>query len=397
MKNKKRWRMFPAYSDRMLSLAILGLTFFGILMIVSAEMSRVAGDNGVIVRTVFRQFFYAMAALIMLSLCSKHSVFQLREIFLRYGFWFMLFLLVLPRLFSPLGGAYAWIRLGGFTIQPSEFAKVFLIIYFSRLLAREEGPEKNRQMFWHLVRVGLAFFGVILFIEKDFGSALVLLGIGFVMLFVSRHPGTERHHRYMLLALLFIGVLSLIILSPMATKIMEKSGDYRLQRFVSSANPFLDPYGSGYHLIMSLVSFANGGLFGLGYGNSIHKYMNFANPSSDFILAIIVEELGFVWGMLPIVIMYGIIFYTFMHYSLLMKRERSRLVLVGVFMYFCLHFVLNVGGVSGLIPLTGVPLLILSSGGTSLVAALTAVGIAQNEIILYRKEIAENENSIRTI
>ena len=164
---------------------------------------------------------------------------------------------------------------------------------------------------------------------------------------------------------------------------------------MASANPFLDPYNTGFHLIMGLVSFATGGWFGLGYGQSIHKFMNFPNPSSDFILPVIVEEMGVLFGFIPIVVLYSLILLPLVRYSLHMRSERSRLVMVGVFMYFVLHFILNVGGVSGLIPLTGVPLLLLSSGGTSLIAALASVGLADSEIVRYNREKANAASDLR--
>ena len=130
---------------------------------------------------------------------------------------------------------------------------------------------------------------------------------------------------------------------------------------------------------MSLVSFANGGLFGLGYGNSIHKYMNFPNPSNDFILPVIVEETG-ILGFITFLILYGCLLIPIVNASFKTERLSSKIVLLGVFTYFTVHFILNIGGVSGLIPLTGVPLLMVSSGGSSLLASLIALALAQNEM-----------------
>ena len=142
---------------------------------------------------------------------------------------------------------------------------------------------------------------------------------------------------------------------------------------------------------MSMVSFANGGWFGLGYGNSIHKYMNFPNPSNDFILPVIVEELGIV-GFILFLIGYSVMLYPLVKYSFKVKYKSSKMVLLGVFLYFIVHFILNVGGVSGLIPLTGVPLLMVSSGGSSLIASLAGLGLAQSEL-LRNKLVYHEDNS----
>jgi Bacterial cell division membrane protein len=142
---------------------------------------------------------------------------------------------------------------------------------------------------------------------------------------------------------------------------------------------------------MSLVFFATGGLFGLGYGESIHKYMNFPNPSNDFILPVIVEELGFVFGFLIILLLYTMILFPIVYYSIKAQFTASKIVLIGTFLYFVVHFILNVGGVSGFVPLTGVPLLLISSGGSSWISSLMALGLCQSEII--RNRIYDENNS----
>ena len=181
--------------------------------------------------------------------------------------------------------------------------------------------------------------------------------------------------------------LILLVLSPIGTSFLKKlSGDYRIARFLSSANPFEYIYDDGYHLVMSLISIATGGWFGLGYGNSIHKYMNFPNPSNDFILPVIIEEMGIVFGLLPVVVLYIIMLVTLFRYGLKVKYASHKMVLLGSFMYLVVHFILNVGGVSGLIPLTGVPLLLVSSGGTSAIATFLAIGLSEYVISSYKKE-----------
>ena len=113
--------------------------------------------------------------------------------------------------------------------------------------------------------------------------------------------------------------------------------------------------------------------------------MNFPNPSSDFIFAVIMEELGVVFGLLPLIILYFMILKPLVSYSLKVNDSQSRMIIVGSFMYFILHIIFNIGGVSGLIPLTGVPLLIVSSGGSSLWASMMSLGFAQSEIIRYER------------
>ncbi len=387
MSTKKSFRLFPAYSNRMIFLGAFFLSIYGTFMIVSAEMSRDAGGNAVIIRSFVKQFIYLAIGIALMSFLARIRIMRLPKRLFTIGYFAMAGLLVSCRLFRPLGGAYAWIQIGGFTLQPSEFAKFYIIAMLARFLQDEGNHELNRQNFRSMIFASLMYGAIIVAVQRDFGSGLVLLGICYIMLLTSRLPGC-REYRFWMFILFAAGVvMAAFLLSPIGTSLLMKLGesDYRIGRFLASANPFLDPYDSGFHLIMGLVSFANGGWFGMGYGNSIHKYMNFPNPSSDFILPVIIEEMGVVFGLIPILLLYAMIIVPIVRYSLKVDSERSKLILVGTFMYFILHIILNMGGVSGLIPLTGVPLLLLSSGGSSMLASLAALGLAQSEIIQYRK------------
>ena len=169
------------------------------------------------------------------------------------------------------------------------------------------------------------------------------------------------------------------------TKIFESHSDnYMLGRFLASANPFEYAYDVGYHVVMSLVTFGSGGLTGVGLGNSIHKHMNFPNPSTDFILPVIVEEGGVLLYVVIFILYLGILI-PIIRYSLTTKNIYSKICLFGFAAYFMSHFILNVGGVTGLIPLTGVPLLLLSGGGSSLMACFGIIGSCQGEIIRERE------------
>ena len=159
--------------------------------------------------------------------------------------------------------------------------------------------------------------------------------------------------------------------------------EYQINRFLSAVNPFIDQYDTGYQLINGLVAFATGGWFGLGYGNSVRKYTRFPAANTDFILAIIVEELGFV-GFMAMFIPYCIIIFRLIRYAQKTNSEKAKIVLIGVASYIAIHIFFNVGGVTGLIPLTGVPLLMISAGGSSALATLVAIGIAQAVIARIR-------------
>ena len=366
--------------DLRISICALILVIFGSLMIASAEMGTAVGNTAYLSSVITRQLIYAVIGIIAYFLLMHLKVYRF-PIFLYYLVYVVLLIMLLAcRLFGQINGAYAWIQLGaGATIQPSEFAKVFMIGFGARLFAKDN-PEKNISHFWTFAGLSILYAFVIVFIQHDFGSGIVLAMICYCILLVPSYKEIKTHQNWMILIILVVVALALIVLSPPVTELLKKHSDnYMIGRFLAAADPFLYQYDNGYHIIMSLVSFANGGLFGLGYGNSIHKYMNFPNPSNDFILPVIVEELGII-GFVLFIIVYLLMLYPIVMGSLKSKIYSSKMVFLGVSLYFVVHFILNVGGVSGLIPLTGVPLLMISSGGSSLMACLSSLGLAQGEI-----------------
>ena len=381
-----------ALGDKRVAFAAFALLIFGSLMIVSAEMGNSAGDTSYLTTVIIKQAVFAIAGIVVYLIMTNFRMQRIGIVPCIFIYMMLLAVLISCRFFGQINGAYAWIPIGSIaTIQPSEFAKVFMILFACSMLCRDR-KENNRKFFWWYAGGTALFTVVILGWQHDLGSAVVLFVMSYCMAMIPRYKELQQYQLYMTFAVIGVIVLAGIALSPPVTEILKKHSDnYMIGRFLAAADPFLYQYDNGYHIIMSLVSFANGGLFGLGYGNSIHKYMNFPNPDNDFILPVIVEELGIV-GFLIILILYGLLLIPLIRASLRSNSTVGKVTLLGVFMYFILHFILNVGGVSGLIPLTGVPLLMISSGGSSLVACMGALGLAQNEMIRLRKENDEDHS-----
>ncbi len=392
-KPRRRFALFPAYCDKLLILVAIALIIYSSFMIASAAMGEGAGDQSVITRAISRQIIFFGIGIVCMIGVSRFNLLEVPLKYYDYGYVAVLAVLLSTKLFGETYGAYAWIRLGPLSMQPSEFAKVYMILYISKIMNNDYG-ERNIIIFRNACLKAGLYAGVILAWQKDLGSAVVLAGICYVMLLITPQRELIKIHKRMLF---IVGLMILAVglsMVPAFNEFLSEhfSGNYKIGRFLAAYNPFAYQYSTGYHLIMGLVSFATGGWFGLGYGNSIHKYMNFPNPTTDFILPVIVEEMGVVWGLLPILIAYGIIFVKLIYYSTRMKNMSSKLVLTGTFTYLFIHFVLNIGGVSGIIPLTGVPLLLVSSGGSSLLATMISIGICEAEIIKYQREKKENEN-----
>lgn len=393
MKKKKRVALFPYHTDKYLIISMFFLFLFGTLMIISTEMGLNAGDTSVVLSTLISQFIYFGIGLVGIVFLTRFRLINRKMQFIWTIYIFILVLLLIALFFAPTNGARAWIWIGGKTIQPSEFAKVFIIVLGAKLLGEKNIKDIKKNM-WTFVIATLIYTFVIVVLQKDLGSGVVLFGIAYIILLISPQRDLFKIHLIMWGVVIAGMFIALFIFSKAGTAFLNHFSDnYMAGRFLAAANPFAYQYDSGYHLIMGLVSFATGGMFGVGLGNSIHKYMNFPNSPSDFILPIIVEELGIVFGLLPIVIGYGIIIWRLIKHSLETESVASKMVYVGTFAYLTIHIILNIGGVTGLIPLTGVPLLLISRGGSSLISFMAAIGLCEKEIIHNKKREKHESNS----
>ena len=365
----------PKSSDHFLHAAMIILMLFGIIMVGSASMGVAGGNNRFLVITIVKQVIYAVAGYTAMTFLANH--FQLKK--LKSSTTFLVILatiasLLLCLLFVETNGARAWIRIPlgvtEVTLQPSEFAKIIAILVIALYLGDNLHSYSKK---FDLIKRPLFIDGVILFIvwilQSDFGSMAVIFVIICVCFLVPNHPQLRGYQR--VLTILFYGsvILGFYILSP--------SGEHLIAKMT-------DQYGTGYQLISGLISFATGGWFGKGLGNSVRKYTNFPAASTDYILAIVVEELGFV-GFIGLLAVYGFIIFVLLRYALKMRSEKGRIILVGTAMYFLVHMFFNIGGVTGLIPLTGVPLLMVSAGGSSTMSIMACVGISQAVIASYKR------------
>lgn len=397
MQKTKKFSLFPNFSDRLIFIGAIALALYGSFMIISAEMGETTADLSQISSASLKQGISLIVGVLSLYIFTKVRFIKLQMHYIWMGYFVVLGLLILTRAFAPVGGAYGWIRIAGFSLQPSEFAKLYIILLAAKLF-EIDNPKTNIKKFRTFCICALAYVGVVFVIQNDLGSAVVIGGIAYACALVAPYKEYRKIQNWMLILIVFGLLGAVILLSSFGTKMLESlGGSYKIKRFLASADPFAYQYDSGYHLVMSLVSFATGGIFGLGYGKSIHKFMNFPNPSTDFILPVIIEEMGVVFGLIPILILFGFIIFPLAYHSLKCEYARGKIIMIGAFMYFILHFILNVGGVSGFIPLTGVPLLLVSSGGSSLISCLATLGLAEGEIINYRKRKynRNNENNSR--
>ncbi len=277
--------------------------------------------------------------------------------------FFLLILVLIPGIGTIRNGSRSWFGIGGFGIQPSEFMKLGLIIFVSKYLYKNNKNIKSiKKCIIPILLITLLVFGLIM-LQPDFGTGVILVMSIVGLLFIS---GVNMKFFIVLGIFGVIGATGLILVAP-----------YRFERILSFIDPWLDPLGSGFQAIQSLFAIGPGGLLGLGLGNSIQKQFYLPEPQTDFIFAIISEELGFL-GILIVSSLFLLIIYRGIKISLTSKDLFSKYLSFGIIFQLSFQTLLNLMVVVGLIPITGVTLPFLSYGGSSLLVSMASIGIILN-------------------
>mgnify|MGYP004506759749 FL=1 len=275
----------------------------------------------------------------------------------------LLVLVLIPGIGQVRNGSRSWFGIGSFGFQPSEIAKISLIIFVSKYLANNEKEVKSiTKGVFPILLVIFLFFGLIM-LEPDFGTGMVIVATLFVMLFASNIKLSFFGY---LIVLGIVGIVGLIIMAP-----------YRMARIVSFINPWIDPLGSGFQIIQSLYAISPSGLFGRGFGNSIQKHFYLPEPQTDFIFAIISEELG-ILGIIILSILFLVLFSSSLKISFNSNNLFAKYLSFGLIIGIMLQTILNICVVIGLVPVTGVTLPFISYGGSSLLVSMVSVGIILN-------------------
>lgn len=269
----------------------------------------------------------------------------------------LLLAVFLPGVGIHVYGASRWINLGFMVLQPSEFAKLSLIIYLAAWLTTKE---KGRLPAF-LALVGL-LVGLIM-LEPDMGTAIVLFLTALILYFLSNN---EILGMIFLLPLIFAGVVLLALRSP-----------YRVKRLLTFFNPDVDPLGASYHVRQALIALGSGGIFGLGLGNSRQKYYYLPEATTDSIFAIIGEEFGLIGATLLLAV-FALLFFQAAKITLAVNDEFGKLLGMGIISWLTVQTIVNLASIVGLIPLTGVPLPFISYGGSALVVEMAGMGILAN-------------------
>jgi cell division protein FtsW len=351
--------------DGVLLSAALGILLLGLVMVASASVGLAERQGLDSLAYFYRQAFSAGAGLIAgaaMLMVPTATWQRLSTPLLAVGLM-LLVLVALPWVGHEVNGSRRWIRLGGFNFQPSEPARVALLIYLCAYVVRcqAELASSTGGMLRPLVVLGLA--ALLLLLEPDLGGAIVLVTTGLVVLFLA---GARWRDSLVVAGLGVVGVIGLVV-----------SADYRLRRWFSFVDPWSDALDSGYQLTQSLIAIGRGGGFGVGLGSSVQKLSYLPEAHTDFVFAVLAEEFGLV-GVLVLVLLFAVVVLRSLRLARLgaeagMPFHACMAAAFGV--WLAVQAFVNIGVNMGLLPTKGLTLPLMSYGRSSLLVTLAWLGI----------------------
>ncbi|MDB5085066.1 MAG: stage sporulation protein [Bacilli bacterium] len=351
--------------DLLIISSVLLLLTIGVVIVNSASSVLSAQKIGDPYFFAKRQLMWAALGIVMMFVMMRFDYWKLRKYAnLTLLICFLALVVVLiPGVGVVRNGSRAWLGVASFGIQPSELAKLGLIVFLADYL------DRNQQKI-HLFRAGVLIpLGIVvtaiglIMLEPDLGQSTVIMGTAVIVIFAA---GAR---------LLHLGGLASLALP--AFGVMVAIAPYRLQRIFAFLNPWSDPLGSGYHIIQSLYALGPGGLLGLGLGHSRQKFLYLPEPQTDFVFAILCEELGFLGGA-TVLLLFLLLIWRGIRTAITAPDTFGSLLAAGITGMIAVQVVINIGVVTGSIPVTGITLPFISYGGSSLTLMLTGVGILLN-------------------
>jgi cell division protein FtsW len=364
----RKERITAASYDQSLLWAVLLLLGFGLVMVYSASIALAEADKAFGHNTTY--FLTRHAIYLAISLTAGFIAFQVptkvwQQLapYLFLGGLLILVAVLIPGLGRDVNGSRRWISLGFVTLQPSEFMKLFAAMYVADYTVRKAAlMDSFTKGFLPMLGVMLLVGGVLLR-EPDFGAFAVIASVAVSILWLG---GINIRIFGGLLVLLVVGFIGLIWSSP-----------YRLQRIVGFMDPWADPFGKGYQLSHALIAFGRGEWFGVGLGASVEKLLYLPEAHTDFLLAVIAEELGFV-GVLAVVLLFAWVVmraFGIAKEAILNDRHFSALLAQGIGVWMGVQATINMGANMGLLPTKGLTLPLLSFGGSGILANCIALAV----------------------
>ncbi|HEY8412989.1 MAG TPA: putative lipid II flippase FtsW [Pyrinomonadaceae bacterium] len=350
--------------DKWLFAATTGLALFGVVMVYSASAVLAAKENGNQFYYVLKQGVWVFIGFMVMLLMMQFNYQQLKNRRVVYGLLLLtVFALMAVFGFSSSNGAHRWIKLPGVSLQPSEVSKLALIIFLGYFLEKRAGEEGDLWRTFIPCGFVTAVLAGLVVIEPDFGTAMMLTLIFVVMIYTA---GARVLHLAMAAAPALIVATGLLIFVP-----------FRMKRLITFLDPWADQQGAGFQVVQSLISVGSGGPNGLGFAQGKQKMFFLPFAHSDFIFAVIGEELGLV-GTLAVVAVFALFLWRGIRTALLAPDRFGMLLSLGIVTSVVAQALFNISVVLSLVPTKGIPLPFISYGGSSLVPTLAAVGILLN-------------------
>jgi len=352
------------YPDKWLFAATIGLALFGVVMVYSASAVLAVSEHHGSFYYVIKQAIWTGIGLTAMLVAMQFDYNRLRDPRIVYGLLLLTGLMLLAVFaFSPVNGARRWIKFSAFSIQPSEISKLALAIFLAFFLERHAGDERD---FWRtFIPCGAvtAVLAGLIVIEPDFGTSM-MLAVTFVVVIYT--AGARVLHLAMAAAPALVLAAGLLIFVP-----------WRMARLVTFLDPWADPQKSGFQVVQSLIAVGSGGSNGLGFAQGKQKMLFLPFAHSDFIFAVIGEELGLL-GTMAVLLIFALFLWRGIRTSLLAPDRFGKLLSLGIVTAIVAQALFNMSVVLSLVPTKGIPLPFISYGGSSLVPTLAAVGVLLN-------------------
>ena len=352
------------YPDTWLFAATIGLALFGVVMVYSASAVLAQSEHHGSFYYVIKQAIWTLIGLVAMLIAMQVDYHRLRDRRVVYGLLTLtVFMLLAVFAFPAINGARRWIKFQGFSVQPSEISKLALAIFLAYFLEKRLGEERE---FWRtFIPCGVvtAVLAGLIVVEPDFGTSMMLTVTFVIVIYTA---GARLSHLAMAAAPAFVIAAGLVIFVP-----------WRMARLVSFWDPWADPQKSGFQVVQSLIAVGSGGTNGLGFAQGKQKMMFLPFAHSDFIFAVIGEELGLL-GTLTVLSAFALFLWRGIRISFMAPDRFGRLLAIGIVTGIVAQALFNMSVVLSMVPTKGIPLPFISYGGSSLVPTLAAVGILLN-------------------
>lgn len=351
--------------DKLLLLVVLVLMCIGMVIVASSSMPEGIALSDDPFRFLKRQVLYIIICLLLIGVFVN----------VPFSFWYqhqmliltlsLIALLAVLVVGTEVNGSVRWLRLGPVNMQPSEFAKLAIILFLSSYLVRRQEEVVDTIKGFIKPLIVLSMFSVLLLLQPDLGSTVVIVVVMMGMLFIA---DAKLVNFIAIIVSLLAVIVALVVMSP-----------YRMARVVGFLDPWADPFGRSYQLTQSLMAFGRGGWFGQGLGNSVQKLEYLPEAHTDFIMAILAEELGFIGVSTVIILEFVLVYRAFSigKKALALKTPLvfSGYVAIGIAIWFFFQTAVNIGAASGIAPTKGLTLPLVSYGGSSLISIAIAVAL----------------------